>query len=86
MIYEEKGSDLQVPYNYSLKVANMRQTNNRYTVNAVGTEGQIYLTNCKDKHELKQWLAKHEHHIIKEELQIIDKKRLQLFKMFSFKK
>ncbi len=64
----------------------MRQTNNRYTVNAVGTNGQIYLTNCKDKSELKQWLAKHEHHIIKEELQIIDKKRIQLLNLFSLRK
>jgi len=65
------------------KVANMGKTTHRYVVNAVGKGGQTYLTNCKNKYELKKWLADHEDDLIMDKLQVIDKKRNPFLKLFS---
>ncbi len=62
----------------------MRNHSCRYTINAVGKSGQIYLTYCQDKQELKKWIADHEDKLVLDELKIIDKKKLSFSQLFSF--
>jgi hypothetical protein len=64
----------------------MGKSAHRYIVNAVGKGGQIYLTQCKDKFELNQWLEARKNELVMEELQITDKNKHPLLKLFSLKK
>ncbi|MBM7692197.1 hypothetical protein JOC77_001624 [Peribacillus deserti] len=58
----------------------------RYVINGVGKNGETYFTSCHDKHDLKKWIADHEHRLLMNELKIIDKKKPALLKLFSFKR
>jgi len=64
----------------------MGKSTHRFIVNAVGKSGQIYLTQCKDKFELNQWLDARKNELVMEELQITDKHKHPLLRLFSFKK
>ncbi|MFD1779567.1 hypothetical protein ACFSFW_12965 [Fredinandcohnia salidurans] len=64
----------------------MGKTTNRFVVNAVGKDGEIYLTHCRNKEELKGWLASHEKNLIMDELKVIDKKPNPLLKLFGSQK
>lgn len=57
----------------------------RYTINAVGKGGQIYLTQCKDKSEVEKWIEEHEDQILLDDIKIVDKKKHPLLKLFSLK-
>jgi len=64
----------------------MGKSTNRFVVNAVGKGGEIYLTHCQNKDELKEWLAKHENNLIMDELKVIDKKPHPILKLFGSQK
>lgn len=56
----------------------------RYVVSATGKNGETYYTQCKDKEELKVWLAEHEDKLNKKELKVKDKKRHPLLSWLNF--
>ncbi|SUV06287.1 Uncharacterised protein [Cytobacillus firmus] len=53
-------------------------------VSATGKNGETYYTQCKDKEELKEWLAEHEDKLNKKELKVTDKKRHPLLSWLNF--
>lgn len=61
----------------------MEKTTHRYVINAVGKEGETYLTICQNKQELQEWLSDHKNDLIMDKLQVIDKKRHPLLKLFK---
>lgn len=58
----------------------------RYVVNAVGKDGEIYYTHCHDKQELKAWIHNNQDKLLMNKLNIVDKKRHPLLKLFSLKR
>ena len=62
----------------------MGKTTHRYVVNAVGKGGQIYLTQCQNKYELKQWLADHKEELVLDELQVTDMKKHPISRILSY--
>jgi hypothetical protein len=58
----------------------------RYVVNALGKGGETYYTQCKDKQELKKWIADNQDKLIMDELKITDKNQNPLLKLLGIKK
>ncbi|WP_163100359.1 hypothetical protein [Peribacillus alkalitolerans] len=61
----------------------MNDVKNRYIVNAIGKNGETYLTQCQDKQTLKKWISDNKEKLIMDELKIVDKKKHPLLKFFS---
>ncbi|MFD1779095.1 hypothetical protein ACFSFW_10490 [Fredinandcohnia salidurans] len=47
----------------------------RFVINAIGKNGELYYTQCRDKEELKHWLKKNQHKIFVNDLKVIDKEK-----------
>lgn len=62
----------------------MNDNKNRYIVNAIGKNGETYLTQCQDKQSLKKWITDNQEKLLMDELKIVDKKKHPLLKFFSF--
>lgn len=63
----------------------MGETTCRFVINAIGKDGETYITQCQDKNELKKWIADHEEKLLMNELKIVDKKRNPFLKLFTVK-
>ncbi|SEN19850.1 hypothetical protein SAMN05192533_11011 [Mesobacillus persicus] len=63
----------------------MGKSSCRYVINAQGKGGETYYTHCKDKAEVKKWIATHEEKLSMKELKIIDKQKHPLLSWLSFK-
>jgi hypothetical protein len=63
----------------------MGKTTCRYVINALGKGGETYYTHCKDKAEVKQWLAAHEHRLSMKDVKVIDKNKHPLLNWLSFR-
>lgn len=61
----------------------MGKTFYRYKINAVGKSGQIYLTCCQNKKELKKWIADNQDKLIMNELKITDEKKQPFLNLLS---
>ncbi len=64
----------------------MGNSNNRYLVQAIGKNGETFLTHCKDKQSLDKWIEEHEENLVMNELKIVDRNRHPLLRFFSFRK
>lgn len=58
----------------------------RFIVSAIGKNGEMYYTHCKDKAELKKWLSDHEGQLNMKEVKIMDKKIHPLLRWMNFGK
>ncbi|WP_062352815.1 hypothetical protein [Bacillus kwashiorkori] len=56
----------------------------RYVVNAIGKGGETYHTYCKDKQELKKWIADNQERITMDELKIVDRSKNPIMKCINF--
>jgi hypothetical protein len=63
----------------------MRKSSCRYVINALGKGGETYYTHCKDKAEVKQWIADHQDRVSMRDVKVIDNNRHPLLKWLSVK-
>ncbi|CAM3961094.1 hypothetical protein [Mesobacillus zeae] len=62
----------------------MKNSSCRYLINALGKRGETYHTHCRDKEELKKWIAENQDKLSMKDLKVIDKNRHPLLQWFSF--
>ncbi|MGG6447372.1 hypothetical protein [Pseudobacillus badius] len=63
----------------------MGKTACRYTISAIGKGGEMYYTYCRDKQELKKWIADNQDKLSTHELKITDKYKKTFLTWFSLK-
>lgn len=62
-----------------------KKNTSRFVISATGKNGETYLTTCKNKQEVKQWVKTNYSKLNPKELKIVDKhKKLFWVKSFVF--
>jgi hypothetical protein len=51
----------------------MGKATSKYIINAIGKDGEIYLTHCQTKQDVTKWITDHQEKLIMNELKIIKK-------------
>ncbi|PLR89996.1 hypothetical protein [Bacillus sp. T33-2] len=64
----------------------MENTRHRYIINGVGKNGETFMACCRNKQDLKKWVAEHEQRLQMDQLKIVDKKKPSLFKLLNINK
>ncbi len=61
----------------------MRKSSCRYIIQALGKRGETYHSHCKDKEEVRKWIAEHADRISMRDVKVVDNKRHPLLKWIA---
>lgn len=61
----------------------MGKATSKYIINAIGKDGETYLTHCQNKQEVTRWITDHQEKLLMNELKI--KKKYSLLNWLYFR-
>ncbi|NMD68767.1 hypothetical protein HHO41_00595 [Bacillus sp. DNRA2] len=56
----------------------MRNTNCRFSINAIGKGGETFFTHCQTKQEVQNWIQAHQEKLDPEQIRIVDRRKKPL--------